>query len=239
MPSPNLQRLWKLNEIDAALVEVRKRAAAMDPGRALMAEIADLEKELEEKGGGAKKIAGELADLELANKGIDDKLKKVDKELYGGLIVSPREVEAFEKEIAMLKRHRGENDEKILALWETSPAASGEAAEVQKRIAAKRAELSNFQKLAMKEKTRLEAQFKELSASRPEATKGLDATLLARYDAIRKKNDGVGMSQISKQSRCGACGMAIAVKTIESVKAGRIETCEACHRLLYYTEGLI
>ena len=33
MASAELQRLWKLARIDTGLVEIRKRAAALDPGR--------------------------------------------------------------------------------------------------------------------------------------------------------------------------------------------------------------
>ena len=39
MASQELRKLWKLNQIDATLLEIRKRAAALDPGKKIMAEI--------------------------------------------------------------------------------------------------------------------------------------------------------------------------------------------------------
>lgn len=239
MDSTSLQRLWKLSEIDAGLVEIQKRAAALDPGRAIQQQIKALEAEYEEKGGEAKRLSSEQTDLELKQKGIDEKLKKIDKELYGGKVVSPREVEAFEKEIAMLKRQRAEMDGRVLELWDLVPPATKTADALKKQIEEKKAELAEYQKRVVKEQERLKAEFARLNAARPEATKNIEPGLLARYDAIRKKQGGIGMSKITRQGTCEMCGMKLPVKSIELVKEGRLVTCEACHRILYYTEGLI
>lgn len=239
MVSSSLQKLWQLHEIDAGLVEVRKRAAALDPGKAIMQEIKALEAELADKGGHAKSLSSELTDLELKQQGIDEKLKKIDKTLYGGTVVSPREVEAYEKEIEMLKRQRSQNETRVLELMELSPPATKVAEGIQKRIEEKKAELAEYQKRVVKEQERLKAEFARLSALRPEAAKGIEPGLLARYDAIRNKQGGIGMSKVTKQSTCEMCGMKLPVRSIELAKEGRVATCEACHRILYYTEGLI
>src|SRR5689334_5864381 len=102
MASPELRRLHKLYLIDMALLEIRKRAATLDPGKKTAAEIQALEKELNE--GPARKLQAELVDLELKQKSFQDKIAKFDKELYGGKVVNPREVESIQKEIGILKR---------------------------------------------------------------------------------------------------------------------------------------
>src|SRR5947209_4308261 len=99
MSETDLRNLWKLHLVDYQLLEIRKRAAALDPGKRLMAEIAALNMQLEAKAAHLKTLHGEQTDVELQQKSLDDKLKKIDKELYGGKIVNPREVEAFQKEI--------------------------------------------------------------------------------------------------------------------------------------------
>src|SRR5438552_2870174 len=132
MDSEGLQRLWRLHEIDTGLVEIRKRAAALDPGKAIMAELKALETRSEETG--VKGLSGEVADLELKQKGLDDKIKKIDKDLYGGKIVNPREVEAFEKEKEMFRRQRGELDGRLLELYELLPAATETADAINKLI---------------------------------------------------------------------------------------------------------
>jgi predicted nucleic acid-binding Zn-ribbon protein len=204
-----------------------------------MAEIKALEDELAEKGGEAKSLSSELTDLELKQKGIADKLKKIDKDLYGGQIINPREVEAFEKEIKILNRQRSDMDGRILELWEFVPAANAIAQEVAKRLEVKKAELADYQKRVVKEQERLKSEFARLSATRPEVAKAVDPGTLARYDTIRQQHDGIGMSKVTKIGTCEMCGMKLPVKSIEGAREGRLATCEACHRILYYTEGLI
>jgi uncharacterized protein len=239
MTSPSLQRLWRLHEIDVALVEVRKRAATLDPGKVIHAQLQRLEAEFAEKGGFAKQLNAEQTDLELKQRGIDEKLRKIEKDLFSGKIVNPREVEAFEKEIEMLKRQRSSMDDRVIELLDVVPPAMAIANELQGRIDAKKAELADYQKRVVKEQERLKAEFARVSGQRPDATSGIEPGLLARYDAIRQKHGGVGMSKVTKIGTCEMCGMKLPVKSIEMTKEGRIVTCEACHRILYYPEGLL
>ncbi len=239
MASDDLRRLWRLHLIDSALVEIQHRAASLDPGRKLMAEIKALDARLDEKGGQARGLAGELTDLELKQKSVEEKLKKVDREIYGGSVVNPREVENLEKEVAALKKQRAETDERILQLWELVPPAQAEADAIEAEIATKKKELSIHQKNALRIKGELESEYKERTAERPAAAKAVSPGLLARYDAIRKSHHGTGMGLITKGRTCSACGTLVAERTIQGVKDDRIVTCDECHRILYYTEGLI
>src|SRR5579862_1664583 len=102
MALSELRRLHKLHLIDMALLEIRKRAAALDPGRKTAAEIKALETEL--NASPSRMLQAELLDLELKQKSFQEKINKFEKELYGGKIVNPREVEAVQKEIGILKR---------------------------------------------------------------------------------------------------------------------------------------
>src|SRR5690349_5034117 len=136
MPSAELRRLHQLHVTDRALLDIRKRAANLDPGRKTAAELAVLEKEAEESP--ARKLQVELTDIELQQKAIDEKIKKYDKDLYGGKIVNPREVEAFQKEIAILKKQRGELDGRLLEIWEEQPKVKAELDKIEQAIAEKK-----------------------------------------------------------------------------------------------------
>lgn len=204
-----------------------------------MAQIKSLEDDYNAKHETAKALFGEQTDLELKQKGIDEKLKKIDKELFGGQVVNPREVEAYEKEIDMLKRQRASMDGRLLELFELTPPANAAADSAKKLVEAKKAELAEYQKRVVKEQERLKAEYAKANALRPAATKDIEPHLITRYDAIRQRQGGVGMSKITKQGTCEMCGMKLPVKSIEMAREDRVVTCEACHRILYYTEGLI
>lgn len=239
MSELDLRKLWQLHLIDAQLHEIRRRAAALDAGKQIQAELATLSSEFEAKSGHAKTLHAEQTDLELSQKSIDEKLKKIDRELYGGKVVNPREVENLQKEIVVLKSQRSEMDGRILELWEATPPAQQAVEEVQKRIDAKKRDLAEYQKKALQVKAELETQFKERSAQRPIAAKEVPPALLARYEAIRQKHGGIGMARVNKKSGCEACGTNIPTKNVETAKEGKLVTCESCHRILYASEGLL
>ncbi len=238
MPSAELRRLHKLHLIDTALQDIRKRAAALDPGRKTAAEIQSLERQLDESS--ARKLQSELTDLELKQKSFEDKIKKFDKELYGGKVVNPREVEAIQKEIAILKRQRGDLDGRILEIWEELPPAKEQSEQLEKALAQRKLLLAQEQKAALQAKGQLEAEFKLKSSERPQAAKDIPPTLLARYESIRQRHAGVGMGVVDvRKKSCGACGTSLPTRTIEAIKEDKVVTCESCHRILYYSEGAV
>jgi len=234
-----LRALWKLNAIDAAIVEIRHKAASMDPGRKIQAEIDKLTVVFEEANAKAKALSAEQADLELQQKAIEAKLKKIDGDLYGGKVVNPREVEDMQHQIDGLKKQRAKNDERMLELWDLVPPAKKAADEAQAPIEAKKKDLVEHQKKMLDLKKTLEAEFKELNAKRPEVAAGISAGLLARYDAVRQKHAGVAMATVDRRGNCTMCGTLLPKKTIETALDDKVVTCEECHRIIYATEGLI
>jgi len=238
MASLELQRLWKLNQIDAGIADIRTRAAALDPSRALRPEIETLTQQEAEVGGAFRALHAEQTDLELAQKGIEDKLKKIDKELYGGKVVNPREVENYEKEIAALKKQRNAMDDRLLELMELIPPAQKKAEQAAARLTEKKRQLAVAKKTALETKEQLEAEYARLSKARPDALKGISPNLMARYDAIRKSH-GTGMAEILGRRSCSGCGTLLPERSIVSAQDDKVVTCETCHRILYYTEGVV
>jgi hypothetical protein len=231
-------RLWKLHQVDAGILEIKKRAAALDPGRAVQAELDTLAKQEQEVGGHYRSLHTENLDLELTNKGIEDKLKRIDKELYGGKVVNSREVDTLEKEIASLKRQRDKNDDRLLELMDLLPPAKTAAEKVEAKIAERKKALAEAKKAALATKAQLEAEFARLTKLRPEAAKNVSPPLLARYDSIRQKQ-GTGMAEVVKKRSCGGCGTMLPERTLVGAQEDKTVTCETCHRILYYTEGVV
>lgn len=237
--SLQLRALWQLHLIDAAIVDIRHKAASMDPGRKIMAEIEKLTAAYEDLNAKAKALSSELADLELQQKGIEAKLKKIDADLYGGKVVNPREVEDLQHQIEALKKQRAKNDERILELWELVPPAEKAAKEAMAPIEAKKKELAEHQKKMLELKKQLETEFKQLQAKRPAAAQAVGAGLLAKYDAIRQKHGGIGMTTVDKKGNCTMCGTLLPKKTVEAALEDKVVTCDECHRIVYATEGVI
>ncbi len=239
MPANDSMRLWRLAQIDNALTDVRQKAANLDVGGKLASEVKALEAKEAEVGGAYRALAAESKDLELANAGIAEKLKRIDADLYSGKS-SNREIENLNKEIAAQKRHRDENDDRLMALMELIPPAEETAKKWGRALDQRRKMLAARQTEAKAERAALEARYKELAAQRPEVAKIVPPSTLARYDSIRQKHGGIGMVEVNiKDATCTGCGTHLPERTIQGLKDDKVMHCETCHRLLYYTEGAV
>lgn len=71
-------------------------------------------------------------------------------------------------------------------------------------------------------------------AERNEAARGIDASLLSRYDRQQTRRRAAVVFALGPGFSCGSCDTAIPLQRRPAMtSAGRIETCEACGVLLY------
>lgn len=239
MSELDLRRLHQLHLIDVAINDIKSRAAALDPGRAIQAATQKVQTSLEEARARLHSLQGEQADLELKQKGYGEKIAKIDKELYGGSVVNAREVETINKEIENLKRLRSDLDGRLMEVWDEVPSAQAAVGDLEAQLAKLKADLVVHQKKVLEVKSELEAAFRSRQQERPAVLAQVPKPLLDRYDAIRQKAAGIGMADVVRKGFCGMCGTHLPEKLIESAREGRVVTCESCHRILYLTEGLI
>ncbi len=239
MASLDIQRLWKLHKIDAGLVDVRNQAASLDPGKLIRVEVEQLKMQDAEQGAAYRALHQEQLDLDLAQKGADDKIKRLEKELYGGTVVSSRESEAYQKEIEMIKKQKEARDERLLELYDLIPPAKAIAENILQQIEKKRQELGEANKKALTMKAELEREFARLTKLRPETAKIVNPTLLARYESIRQRHSGIGMAEVTKKGSCSGCGTSQPERTLQALREDKVATCESCHRILYHSEGVI
>ena len=238
MASAELQRLWKLAQVDNSLTDIRHRAASLNVGQQIQARLTELQASEAKVSAEAKALSGELTDLELQQKSIDAKIAKFDKQLYDGTVVNVREVENIEKEIAMLKKQRGSLDNRILELWDLVPPAKAKEEAAEKAVAEAKAQLAERRKLALAEKEQLESEYKRLSAVRPSLATNFTPTLMAKYDNIRQRCNGIGMVEVTRKGTCAGCGLVLPEKTRADLNDDKTVTCEGCRRLLYWTDGV-
>lgn len=232
-------KLYKLHLIDVGILEVRKKAAALEAGKKIQADLDAYGAQVKSLENAYHKAHGEQKDLELSNQQIDDKVKSIEKLLFGGTVSSPKEVEAYETQAKSLKAQKDLNEEKLIGIWDEVETTEKDFKSAQKILEEKSASFDDWKKKAVTFKAQVEAKFKELSAKRPAATQGIDATLMARYEAIKKNHGGIGLAVITKEQTCEECGTMVAMKNIELIKEDRTVTCEECQRILYWTGGII
>jgi hypothetical protein len=234
MASLELTRLWKLHETDEAILSLQKRAAALDGGKKFQDAVKILTAQIDAHP--YRKAHAEALDLNLQLKSTEDKLKKLDKDLFGGSVTSTREADTLQKEIDATKRQRDRLTDRLLELEEGQGLQKAEMDELQNKLDQYTAAAKKAHAEALTQQKQMQEEYAESTKRRPELAKTVNPGLLARYDGIRKKQ-GTGMARI-KGGSCSACGMNLPEKTILGAKEDKVVTCEACHRILYFHEGL-
>ncbi|MEQ1932647.1 MAG: hypothetical protein ABL962_02030, partial [Fimbriimonadaceae bacterium] len=238
MSAMDLRRLHELHLIDLALFDIKKRAASLDPGRGLQAQIAKLTEYFDLKNQELHALTGEQKDIELSQQTATAREKRINDEMYGGKTINPREIENLQAELKNIAKKRDRAEERLLELMDLVPPAKKLADDARAEVDKKKAELAEFQKGVLVVKKQLEDDFRKYSAARPPAEKLVDPVMLTRYNAIKTKQGGIGMTDVLK-GNCAACGMKIPTKAVEGAKEGKVFTCEACHRIIYASDGLV
>jgi uncharacterized protein len=234
MTEDDLYELYKLHQVDAQIVELKQRAADFDPTRPVRAKIEAIKPDFES----AKKLLDTLSadhtDLELKFKSLFDKLNNQINYLYSGKVVNAKESEALEKDIESLRDRADAAEQQRVDVAAQLPAARARFEDLNKKMEALKRELAVEYQKALKEKENLQNSYKELVEKRKARAGKVLPSLAAQYDAIRVKYNGIGMGLVVGEKSCGACGTILPTKSVLAAQAGKLVTCETCHRILFH-----
>lgn len=234
MSDDRLYRLYKLHQVDARLISIKSQAEHLDLGKREASAFKKLEIDAAPVLGKKKELQQRLTAVEDRLMQTQAKREKFGKELYDGHTTNAREIENLQKEIEML-------DELTLTLMEEVQALSAEVEAVGVEAGEVEAKLVKLRKVSVAKRKKAEAdhqalteEFKRVGATRAGVLAEVDADLLRMYDAARKRTGDTGMALITEEGRCGACGVQVAERVSQAVRAGRGVQCESCRRVLFF-----
>ncbi len=167
---------------------------------------------------------------------IEAKIVDLDRTLYSGTVTAPKELQAFQDDIASLKRRQGQLEDEVIELME-------QIEPLDEQLSTRAAQRS-----AMDEKaTALDAALREVDADLHAEQASLDAEraglvaaipedLLAEYSRLRSQLGGVAVARLVG-ANCGGCHLtlsAVAIDQIRHLPADTPAHCEECGRLLVH-----
>ncbi|MBL7155611.1 MAG: hypothetical protein ISS90_00525 [Candidatus Omnitrophica bacterium] len=230
-----IKMLVELQEIDNEMYN-KKRVLEAVPERikeldaAVQVKSANL-KNLEEE---SKKLQVKRKEKEVELQTKEETTKKYQAQLFQ--IKTNKEYAALEKEIAGIKADNSVLEEEIIILLD-------ETDEIQKKISKEREIFEGEKKKAREEKTKLqdekktnEAEYNDLNNKRKEFVTGIDKKILAKYERILKKWDGLAMVPVVSGT-CGGCNMNLPPQVINEAELRKdLIFCGNCSRILYSKE---
>lgn len=232
-----LLALAALQKVDVEVAALKKNADAYP------AQIAELEKQLAAAKSAVDAERTRLDELEKQKLTLEqtitedrDKVKKWEGRLTEQR--STREYSALAREIDIAKKGQQTMAEEVVEL--------GRQATIQREaVRSKDADFHDKSKglvekiAALKEKlAEAEAAVRALDGSRDSAAKGVEGSLLKRYDVVRKKRMPALVALVPP-GVCKGCGMNVRAQLYNQLVASKgFDTCPSCSRIVYAQEVL-
>ena len=230
----NLTNLFELQAIDTQLDAFQAEIATIE---SRMGINDDVEKANQLLLSIQEKVNSNQQELNLTIEEIDQKkvkLSQSDATLYSGKVQNPKELQDLQQEIQYLKRVISSLEDKQLVQMiklEETQKSHLQAKQTLNQVASK-FETAQSQMQARKES--LSQQSERLLRKRDVVLTSIDSKLLIRYEALRKKKNGLAITALENDA-CSACGTQLTPSERQKTRQQSvIFLCPTCGRIIYY-----
>jgi predicted nucleic acid-binding Zn-ribbon protein len=229
----SVRRLYALQEIDNAIRDNKKAVknieAQLQDDHSLVqakAKLGKVEKSLAELRHKEKQLDWDIEEL-------SGKIKDVEKQLYGGSVKSPKDLDSLNHEFQHFKERKSGMEDALLDLMSdveqqqrTYDSAKQQAEKIEKEW------LENNGHL-VEDRDRLNTEAVDLATKREKTASQIDEPSLKIYERLRKSKGGEAVSRV-EQGMCKGCRINLPTHTLQKVRGGQqIVYCTNCSRILY------
>jgi predicted nucleic acid-binding Zn-ribbon protein len=236
------RRLHDLQQVDTAVRQLEHRRAnlpeqkALDENAQLLAKVADeygtSREQLDRLARQQKWHEDEIATVDARRKGEEARM-------YSGRITSERELEALRSELSSLRGRKSDLEDALLEIMEQHEELESVVATLKERHAQLRgavAELTTARDAAAAD---IDAELAVRAEEREKVASDVPPTVLAFYDELRGRKDGVAVAEL-RGSTCMGCRLQLTAIELEDVRAAVAEglaRCEQCGRILVLSDS--
>jgi predicted nucleic acid-binding Zn-ribbon protein len=226
--------LYRLQLLDIDLDKARKQLREVEGALSSNPAVSHAKAELNTAKQAHQQLSADLRALELEASVIDEKIKADEDHLYTGNIRTPKELIDLQREVEVLKRHRSEMDDKLLA---TMMRVEEAYLVVQHCQAAVEEATRHWQDDSVglhDERTHLLDRISANEERREAICIAIPRADLATYTSLRnKKPNGVAVTLV-KDGACGQCGESASSVLLQQTRTGTSLTmCTTCGRILH------
>jgi len=232
-----LHRLLEVQDVDLAVDRLRHRRETL-PARAELEAAKSAASDLDARIDGLRARLGELASTQQRLEGelvaLEEREAKEQGRLYGGTITVPRELEALQSEITALARTRGVREDDLLEVKEATEGPRAEVATLEGERDRREREVAGIVGRLGEEESAIDAELGGLVGERARLVEEVPADLLATYERIRVRKDGIGAARL-EGNRCSGCHLTLPATELDALRRapeGTVVTHEECGRIL-------
>jgi predicted nucleic acid-binding Zn-ribbon protein len=232
-----LEGLLDVQAHDLALDRLRHRREAMPERAELTARRNDLAARDRDAAGVQQQrdeVHREERRLDDEAQAVGDRATEVEQKLYSGSVTSPRELQAMQADLEMLRRHRSELEDHELEIMEQREALDTQLATLDTVRASLQADIERLEGVIAATERDIDAEIAVEEAARATSAGPLSAALLADYEKRRVRNKGAGAARLVGTT-CGACHLSIPSTEAEQIHRGGgtgVAYCDNCGAIL-------
>ncbi len=229
-----------MQELDSRLDALRHQAAH-PPEAAGIAEQTVRRTDLD---GAMRDLQVDVDDLTREQRKADDDVEQVkgrrvrdQQRLDSGAVSNPKDLERLQHELVSLDRRISELEDEELDVMERLEESQGRLAELRTAIGDIDVILADLTSSRDKRLAALREEFGRVTAERAAVVADVPADLLALYEKIREKQNGVGAALL-RARRCEGCSLQLNsgdLAVIGRKSPDEVVRCEECSRILVRT----
>ena len=191
MSAEELERLLVVQEHDIALDRLRHRRVSL-PERAELDVAAPRARDARRRARRSRRSAAtgvraEERRLDDEAQAVGARAEEADKKLYSGTVSSPRELQAMQADIDMLKRHRSDLEDRELEVMEARESLDGEIGALDAKRAALEADATRLAAVIAAAEAEIDAEAGAEAAARAEVAGGIAPTCCATTRRRRRR----------------------------------------------------
>jgi predicted nucleic acid-binding Zn-ribbon protein len=179
-------------------------------------------------------VLAEERKLDDEARSIGDHADEVDKKLYSGTVVSPRELQAMQADVEMLRNRRSELEDQELEIMEQREALDQELAALDGALATLENDALALRDTIARTEAEIDAEIADETAQRSVLAAPVPPVLLADYEKRRAQNRGAGAARLVGTT-CQACHLTIPSTEAEAIRraaGASISYCDNCGAIL-------
>jgi uncharacterized protein len=232
-----LEALLLVQEHDTARDRLRHRRATL-PERAELeirsANLRTLDAQSREVRGRRDIVLADEKRLDDESRSIGARADEADAKLYSGTVSSPRELQAMQADVEMLRRQRSDLEDEELEVMEARELLDAQIDALDADTAVVRADIERLQGLIATAEAEIDEELAKEDTARDQQAAAVSEALLADYERRRAQNRGAGAARLVGTS-CTACHLSIPSTEAENIRkaAGAVVAyCDNCGAIL-------
>jgi uncharacterized protein len=232
--SPDLERLIRLQQLDTAIDDARRRIES-HPQR-----LADADARLDDARRALEGGRQRLRESQEARRALEKdaavfqgRLGKFKDQLSA--VKTNREYQAIQIEIDTAQRELGAAEERVLERMMEGDAFAAEISRLEADMAAQQKEVDTEKRALAAELSAVEASLAQASQARTALLAQMEPRLIALFEQVARFRKGVALSLATRDGLCSVCHVRLRPQVFQRVRQNdEIVQCDSCQRILYY-----